>query len=137
MVDNGIAIPNVLQKPILAPLHRSHAGQLAMVDTAQYIWWPRMHRRDIVQLCEDCPQCTMFDKNLKANLSYNSSQSLPQLSAPNEEIQLDSAGPLPDYAGNQIKILVAIVRDSNRPRLGWAHLNSVQIFQNSGYSTAN
>ena len=44
VVDDRIAIPNCLTKPLLARLHRSHAGQLAMVDAAQYIWWPRMHR---------------------------------------------------------------------------------------------
>ena len=59
VVDNRIAIPMCLRKPLLSRLHRSHAGQLAMVDAAQYIWWPRMHR-DIVQLCKDCPQCTKF-----------------------------------------------------------------------------
>ena len=70
IVDNRIAIPMCLIKPLLSRLHRSHAGQLAMVDAAQYIWWPRMHR-DIVQLCKDCPQCTKFGKNLKANASFN------------------------------------------------------------------
>ena len=54
VVDNRIAIPMCLRKSLLSRLHRSHAGQLAMVDAAQYIWWPRMHR-DIVQLCKDCP----------------------------------------------------------------------------------
>ena len=65
VVYNRIAIPNVLQKPILARLHRSRAGQLAMVDAAQYIWWPRMHC-DIIQL-QGLPSCTKFGKNLKAN----------------------------------------------------------------------
>ena len=55
VVDNRIAIPNCLRKPLLDRLHWSHAGQLAMVDAAQYLWLPRMHR-DIVQLCKDCPQ---------------------------------------------------------------------------------
>ena len=85
VVDNRIAIPMCLRKPLLSRLHRSHAGQLAMVDAAQYIWWPRMHR-DIVQLCKDCPQCTKFGKNLKANASFNSSKPLPLLSGPNEEL---------------------------------------------------
>ena len=49
VVDTRIAISNCLGKPLLARLHRSHAGQLAMVDAAEYIWWPRMHRT-IVQL---------------------------------------------------------------------------------------
>ena len=66
VVDNRLAFPNCLQKPLPTRLHRSHAGQLAMVDAALYIWWPRMHR-DIIQLCKDCPQCTKFSQNLKAN----------------------------------------------------------------------
>ena len=114
VVDNRIAIPMCLRKPLLSRLHRSHAGQLAMVDAAQYIWWPRMHR-DIVQLCKDCPQCTKFGKNLKANASFNSSKPLPLLSGPNEELQLDYAGPLLDSFGNSMYILVAIDRYSKYP----------------------
>ena len=114
VVDNRIAIPMCLRKPLLSRLHRSHAGQLAMVDAAQYIWWPRMHR-DIVQLCKDCPQCTKFGKNLKANASLNSSNPLPLLSGPNEELQLDYADPLLDSFGNSMYILVAIDRYSKYP----------------------
>ena len=64
VVDNRIAIPNVLQKPILARLQRSHAGQRAMVDAAQNIWWPRMHR-NIMQLWKDCPQYTKFGQDIQ------------------------------------------------------------------------
>ena len=114
VLDNRIAVPICLRKPLFARLHRSHAGQLSMVDAAQYIWWPRMHG-DIVQLCKDCPQCTKFGKNLKANASFNSTKPLPLLSGPNEELQLDYAGPLLDSDGNNIYILVAIDRYSKYP----------------------
>ena len=114
IVDNRIAISMCLRKPLLSRLHRPHAGQLAMVDAAQYIWWPRMHR-DIVQLCKDCPQCTKFGKNLKANVSFNSTKPLPLSSGPNEELQLDYAGPLLDSYGNSVYILVAIDRYSKYP----------------------
>ena len=114
VVDNRIAIHMCLRKPLLSRLHRSHAGQFAMVDAAQNIWWPRMHR-DIVQLCKDCPQCTKFGKNLKANASFNSTKPLPLLSGPNEEFQLDYAGTLLDSNGNSIYILVAIDRYSKYP----------------------
>ena len=73
-----------------------------------------MHR-DIVQLCKDCSQCTKFGKNLKANASFNSSKPLPLLSGPNEELQLDYAGPLLDSLGNSTYILVAIDRYSKYP----------------------
>ena len=114
VVDNRIAILMCLRKPLLSRLHRSHAGQLAVVDAAQYIWRPRMHR-DIVQLCKYCPQCTKFGKNLKANASFNSAKLLPLLFGPNEELQLNYAGPLLDSVGNSIYILVAIDRYSKYP----------------------
>ena len=114
VVDYRIAIPMCLWKPLLSRQHRSHAGQLAMVDAAQYIWWPQMHR-DIVQLCKGCPQCTKFGKNLKANASFNSTKPLPLFSGPNEELQLDYAGPLLDSNGKSIYILVAIDRYSKYP----------------------
>ena len=114
VIDNRIAIPMCLRKPLLSRLHRSHAGQLAMVDAAQYIWWPRMHQ-DIVQLCKDCSQFTKFGKNLKANASFNSSKPLPLLSGPNEELQLYYSGPLFDSFGNSMYILVAIDRYSKYP----------------------
>ena len=53
---------------------------------------------------KDCPQCTKFGKNLKAKLSFDSSQPLPKLLGRNEELQLDYAGPLTDLPGNQIFI---------------------------------
>ena len=73
-----------------------------------------MHR-DIIPLCKDCPQRTKFGKNLKANTSFNPTKPLPFLSGPNEELQHDYAGPLPNSAGNNIYILIAIDRYSQYP----------------------
>ena len=42
-------------------------------------------------------------------------KSLPPLNAPNEELQLDYAGPLSDGAENQVYILLAIDRFSKYP----------------------
>ena len=52
---------------------------------------------------------------MKANASFNSTKPLPLLSGPNEELQLDYAGPLLDSDGNSIFILVAIDRYSKYP----------------------
>ena len=51
-------------------------------------------------------------------------KSLPLLNAPNEELQLDNAGPLSDGVGNQIHILVAIDRYSKYP--------SAMLFKTTG-----
>ena len=44
-------------------------------------------------------ECTLFGKNLKPINKFNSSKPLPLLNGPNQEIQLDYAGPLLDEAG--------------------------------------
>ena len=53
-----------------------------------------------------------FGKNLKSNVIFKSSQSLPRLLGPNEEVQLDYTSLLQDHLGNQMFILVAIDRYS-------------------------
>ena len=53
VIDDRIAIPSCFQQAFLSRLHCSHPGQEAMVDTAQYLWWPRLHR-DIINLCKNC-----------------------------------------------------------------------------------
>ena len=47
LIDNRIAIPEGLRKPILNHLHRGHPGHEKMIDAAMYVWWPRIHR-DII-----------------------------------------------------------------------------------------
>ena len=37
IINDRIAIPSCLQRAVLSRLHRSHPGQEAMVDTAQYL----------------------------------------------------------------------------------------------------
>ena len=43
VVDNRLAIPEKLRNAVLNWLHKDHPGQLAMLDAANYIWWPKMH----------------------------------------------------------------------------------------------
>ena len=57
---------------------------------------------------KDCSHCTKLGKNLKTNISFNSSQPPPTLQGPHEEIQLDYSGLLKDQLGNQMYIVVAI-----------------------------
>ena len=71
ILDDRFAIPQCLLKAVLSRLHCSHPGQEAMIDAAQYVWWPQIHR-DIVSICESCIQCTKFGKNLKPMSNFNS-----------------------------------------------------------------
>ena len=107
LIDNKLAIPEQLRSAILIRLHCSHPGQAAMMDASEYIWWPFLNSQ-IVNVCEKCPECTLFGKNIKTSTTYNSAKPLPPLSAPNQELQLDFAGPLIHDKKGKIYILVAI-----------------------------
>ena len=93
--DNRIAVPEALQKAVLNHLHKNHPGQLAMIDAASYMWWPKMNR-SIIEKAEKCERCTEYGKNLKTLQGKQHNASLPALHSPNEEVQLDFAGPLFD-----------------------------------------
>ena len=71
--------------------------------------------RQIVEKCQGCMECTKFGKNLKSYKTFNSSLPLPPLFAPNDEVQLDFAGPLQDEKGKKVFILVAVDRFSKFP----------------------
>ena len=64
LIDNKLAIPEQLRSAILTRFHRSHPGQAAMMDASEYIWWPFLNRH-FVNVCENCPECTLFGKNSK------------------------------------------------------------------------
>ena len=71
--------------------------------------------KDIVNLPEECGECTHYGKNAKYILPKNSSQPLPLLSQPGQEVQLYYAGPLEDCKGKKIYLLTAIDRYSKFP----------------------
>ena len=114
IIDNKLAIPEVLRPAVLARLHRSHPGQEAMMSASEYIWWPFMNRQ-IVDTCERCRECTLYGKNLKPVKTFHTAQSLSLLTGPNQELQLDFAGPIVDDRGVKIFLLVAIDRFSKFP----------------------
>ena len=74
-----------------------------------------MHK-DIVNLAEECSECTRYGKKAKFILPKNSSQPLPLLSQLGQEVHLDYAGPLEDYKGKKIYLLIAIDRFSSSRR---------------------
>ena len=123
LVDNRLAVPEQLRLAVLKRIHRGHPGQEAMLDVSKYLWWPHMHK-DIVNLAEECRSCTRYGKNAKYIIPKNATKPLPLLTQPGQEIQLDYAGPLEDYKGKKIYLLVAIDRYSKFP--------SVKITKSTG-----
>ena len=85
-----------------------------MIDAAVYIWRPRIYR-EVIELCQNCRQGSECGKKIKISKSFNSSKPLPELAAPNEELQMDFAGPLLDSKEKKLYILVVIDRYSKFP----------------------
>ena len=114
IIDNKLAIPEPLRQAVLAGLHRSHPGQEAMMLASEYIRWPFLNRQ-IVDTCEKCRERPLYGKNLKPAKTFLTEQTLPILSLPNQELQLDFAGPIVDDKGSKIFLLVTIDRFSKFP----------------------
>ena len=81
---------------------------------SDYLWWSFLNRQ-IIETCEKCRECTLFGKNLKPAKTFNTAQSLPSLSRPNQELQLDFAGPILEDKGSKIFLVVATDRFSKFP----------------------
>ena len=64
-------------------------------------------------MAEECRSCTHYGKNVKY-ITKNASKSLPLLTQPGQELQLDYAGPLQDKK-KKIYLLTAIDRYSKFP----------------------
>ena len=77
---------------------------------------PQIHQI-IVQMAQNCRQCTEQGKNLKPVLGKENSFKLESIEEPNEEVQHNFLGPLPDDLKKDEHILVAIDKWSKFPKL--------------------
>ena len=114
IINNKLTIPEPLRQAVLARLNRSHPGQEAKMSASECIWWP-FPNRQIVDTYEKCREGTLYGKILKPAKTFHTAQTLPNLSGPNQELQLDFAGPILDDKGSKIFLLVAIDRFSKFP----------------------
>ena len=87
---NRLAVPGQLPQVVLKRVHRGHPGQEAMPDVSRNLWWPHM-QKDIVNLAEECRNCTRYSKNAKNIIPKKATKLLPLLTHPNQEVQLDYA----------------------------------------------
>ena len=85
--------PKLLKQIAIDSLHQTHCGQLGMLRLGDLIWFPCSHR-DVTYNAQTCPDCIKTGKNLKPLQAKSKLGTLPILTEPNEEIQMDFAGPL-------------------------------------------
>ena len=86
-----------------------------MLALARLIWYPHIHS-EIVAQAQSCRHCIDKGKNLKSIITKNNIGTLGKLTEPNEEIQMDFAGPIPFKNNTQNNyILVTVDRLSRFP----------------------
>ena len=110
--DYRIIIPRTLRRTVLMLLHKGHAAKNKLTSAAKQFWWPRL-QKDIQQKCEKCITCGMAGKNVKAQMMTEFNY-LPAAENPNQEIQLDFAGPI-RFKHRRFYILISIDRYSRWP----------------------
>ena len=116
LVENKLAIPNILKDSVINVLHSTHPGAWGMTELGQRSWWPFINR-DLINKSKTCRPCTEFGKNLKSIIKKSDWSPLPPCSEPNEEIQLDFGGPIFDGQGSEVYFLACIDRFSKFPTL--------------------
>ena len=114
LIDDRIVLPIKLRQTVLDSLHLTHTGFAAMLDLCQNIWFPHIHMT-IVQTAQICRECTQQGKNLKPTIGKQHSFQMEPVVEPNEEDQLDFAGPLPNELNKGAYILVAVDKWSKFP----------------------
>ena len=103
-----------MRTTIIAMLHHGHTSAGKMEQIAQAFWWPGMNR-EVQEKAESCPSCRAAGKNITTQIPSTEKNNLEILTEPNQEIQLDFAGPIKLKTCGDIYILVAIDRFSKWP----------------------
>ena len=113
-MDGKIVIPFTLRNAMMKNLDETHPDQFGMTYLAQYIWWPHINRQVYFHGI-NCYKCTSAGKNLKTVIPNSQTSELSPLLEPNEELNLDFAGPLDSYWGSNKYILLCIDKISKFP----------------------
>ena len=112
--NDKIVIPENMQSTIIAMLHQGHISTAKMDHLAEAFWWPGIHR-EIQEKSETCPSCRAAGKNIITQIPSTEKNKLEILTEPNQEIQLDFAGPIKLKTRGDVYILVAVDRFSKWP----------------------
>ena len=112
--NDKIVIPEAMRSTIIAMLHQGHPSATKMDQSSAAFWWPGLYR-EIKEKAENCPSCRSSGKNLTTQLPSTEKNYLEILSEPNQEIQLDFAGPIKSKTRGDVYILVAVDRFSKWP----------------------
>ena len=94
---------------IIVMLHQGHTSTAKMDQMAEAFWWPGMHR-EIQENTDTCPSGRVSGKNIVTQILSTEKNNLEILTEPNQEIQLDFAGPIKSKTRGDVYILVTVDR---------------------------
>ena len=112
--NDKIIIPENLRTTVIAMLHHGHTSAAKMEQLSEAFWWPGIHR-EIHEKAESRPGCRATGKNVIKQTPSTEKNNLEILTEPNQEIQLDFAGPFKSKTRVGVYILVVVDRFSKWP----------------------
>ena len=112
--NDKIVIPEAMRTTIIAMLHQGHPSAAKMDQSAAAFWWPGFYQ-EIREKAGKCPSCRASGKNHVTQLPSTEKHKLEMLSEPNQEIQLDFAGPIKSKTRGDVYFLIAVDRFSKWP----------------------
>ena len=112
--NDKIVIPEAMRTPIIAMFHQGHPSATKMDQSSTAFWWPGLYR-EIREKTENCTSCRASGKNITTQIPSTEKNNLEILYEPNQEIQLDFAGPIKPKSRGNVYILVAVDRFSKWP----------------------
>ena len=124
--NDKMIIPENILTTVIAMLHHGHTSAAKIEQLSEAFWWPEMHRK-IHEKAESCPSCRAAGKNVITQIPSTEKNNFEILTEPNQEIQLDFAGPIKSKTRGDVYNLVAIDRFSKWP--------TAQIYKNTDTRT--
>ena len=119
-MDEKVAIPNPLKDALVEDLHASHPGSWGL-----YVWPSIAGGHTWIAICWS-KSCTAIGKNLKSVIPAKQFQAHTPCIVPNQEKQIDFAGPIINEKEHEIHISTCIDRFSKYP--------FAEIFENANAS---
>ena len=126
-MDEKVAIPNALKDALVEDLHASHPSSWGMVCMAQNCWNQYINR-DLLVRARECKPCTAIGKNLKSIIPAKQCQAHQPCKVPNQEIQIDFAGPTNKEKDHEIYVLTSIDKFFKYPSAENANTSNVIKF---------
>ena len=97
-----------MRTTVIAMLHHGHTSTAKMEQLSEAFLWPGIHR-EFHEKAKSCPSCRAAGKNVITQIPSTEKNNLEILTEPNQEIQLDFAGPIKSKTRGDVYSLVTVL----------------------------